>query len=90
MLEKSRRSHAGLELYPLDWVSGRLGDASAIFAEMKSVPRWQTFRLKHVPEDLIGYQGASAYDLYSSRFRQATTHVETAVSLPHAAMRQSA
>lgn len=59
----------GLTLYPVDWVSDQLERATAVFAEMTVGLRRQLFRVAGLPDGLIGFQGASAYDFYNSRFR---------------------
>ena len=65
----SRRTLRGLALHPLDWVSSRLDQAVAVYAEL--TPKWrrQVYRIGGV-NDLIGYQGASEFDFYHSRFRR--------------------
>ena len=59
----------GLTLYPLDWISNQLGYSVAMFAEVTPSLRRQTCRIEGLPDGLIGYQGASAFDFYSSRYR---------------------
>jgi hypothetical protein len=62
LFEKFRRSEKGLALYPLEWVSGQLDDSLRLFAEVAGLPRRQVFQLKAYPDDLVGHQGAMAYD----------------------------
>jgi hypothetical protein len=60
----------GLTLYPLDWVSGQLLRTTAVVAELTPGLCSQIFRIERIPNDLIGFFGASAFDFYSSRFRR--------------------
>jgi hypothetical protein len=60
----------GLTAYPLDWVSSQLESATAIFAEVTPSMRRQICRVGSLPEGLIGFQGASAFDFYNSRFHK--------------------
>lgn len=69
LLEEARRMHEGLTLYPLPWVSHHEPIASAVFADLESVPRWQVFRLGALPEGLQGFQAAAQFDFFNSRFR---------------------
>jgi hypothetical protein len=69
MFQIFERKHRGLRLFPLDWVSEQLTPALSIFADLSDVPRRQLFRLRRLPDDLVGFQGASAFDFFSSRFR---------------------
>jgi hypothetical protein len=69
MFRKFERLQDGLRLYPLDWVSYRLEEALGVFAEMEGLPARQVFSLENFPAGLIGYQGATAFDFYQSRFR---------------------
>ena len=70
MFRKFQRSHEGLALFPLDWVSGQLASAVAVFAEMNSLPRRHVFRARALPDALLGYKGATAWDFYYSPQRQ--------------------
>jgi len=70
LLEEARRMHEGLTLYPLPWVSHHETLASAVFADLGSVPRLQVFSLRSLPESLQGFQGAAQFDLLTSRFRR--------------------
>ena len=69
LFQSVARREFGLVLFPMDWVTGQLEHAVAIFAEMRLSLRQQTSRIERVPDGLIGYQGASAVDFYSSRYR---------------------
>jgi hypothetical protein len=66
---ESARQVAGLTAFPLDWLAGQTDSATAIFAEVTPGLRRQVCRIQ-LPEGLIGYQGTSAYDFFSSRFRR--------------------
>jgi hypothetical protein len=69
LFQGAARREFGLVLFPMDWVTSQLGHAVTIFAELRPSLRRQTFRIEGVPDGLIGYQGASAFDFYSSRYR---------------------
>ena len=69
LLEHLRRDHFGLTLYPLAWTSHHWQQAVAVFADLERFPRWQVFRLHHLPDVLIGYQDATEFDFLRSRFR---------------------
>jgi len=60
----------GLRLYPLDWVSNQLERALVMFAEVTPSMRRQICRVEGLPDGLIGYRGASAFDFYNSRYRR--------------------
>jgi hypothetical protein len=66
---ESAREIISLKAYPLDWVSDQLDSAVAIFAEPTPSLRRQVCRIGSLPEGLIGFHGAGAYDFYNSRFR---------------------
>jgi hypothetical protein len=70
LFRESARSIHGLTAYPLDWVSGQLEFATAIFAEVTPSIRSQICRVGNLPEGLIGFQGASAFDFHNSPFRK--------------------
>lgn len=70
MLERTVRPFEGLALCPLDWANGQLERAVAVFARMPGcVPR-QVAPFTKLPDGLVGFQGACAFDFYSSRFRR--------------------
>ena len=69
LLEHLRRDHFGLALYPLAWVSHRWQQAVAVFADLERFPRRQVLRLQHLPDGLVGYQGAAEFNFFDSRFR---------------------
>jgi hypothetical protein len=69
---ESARSIDGLTAYPLDWVSSQLESATAMFAEVTPSMQRQVCRIGDLPQGLIGFQGASEYDFYNSRFRSLT------------------
>lgn len=70
MLRAAVRTAYGLALYPLDWISNQLERAAAVFAELTPSLRRQVFRLEQLPRDLIGFQGACAFDFFNSRYRR--------------------
>jgi hypothetical protein len=70
LFRDSARPIHSLTAYPLDWVSGQLEFATAIFAEVTPCMRRQICRIGNLPEGLIGFQGASAFDFYNSRFHK--------------------
>ncbi len=70
LMQHLRRDHFGLVVYPLAWVSHHWQQAVAVFADLERFPRRQVFRLRHLPDDLAGYQGAAEFDFMASRFRQ--------------------
>jgi hypothetical protein len=59
----------GLALYPIEWVSGELHKASAIFAEITPQLKRQVCRVSQLPAGLTGFQGAAEFDFYHSPFR---------------------
>ena len=69
LFQGAARHAFGLVLYPLDWVTNQLKHATAIFADLRPSLRRQTCRIEGLPDGLIGYQGASEFDFYSSRHR---------------------
>lgn len=71
LFAESRRAHEGLVLYPLEWVSHEWQRTAAVFADLRTFPRWQVVPLARLPGDLQGFRGASQFDLYASRFRWA-------------------
>jgi hypothetical protein len=71
LLERLRRDCFGLTLYPLAWVSHHWQQAVAVLADLERFPKRQVFRLRQLPDDLVGYQDAAEYD-FQSRFRSGT------------------
>jgi hypothetical protein len=71
LFHAASKPHFGLALYPLEWVAGRLDRAVGLFAELTPNVRNQTFRCAPMPDGLVGFQGANAFDFYSSRYRAA-------------------
>jgi hypothetical protein len=69
LLRKFEREHQGLRCFPLEWVSSHTGRALQVFADLEGFPRRQVFRLTAMPDSLLGFQGACAFDFYSSRMR---------------------
>ena len=56
----------------MDWVSSQLENATAMFAEVTPSLRRQTCRIEGMPDRLIGYEGASTFNFYSSCYRRAS------------------
>jgi hypothetical protein len=77
LFQRTARRVFGLVLFPMDWVTSQLEQAATIFAELRPSLRRQTCRIAGVPDGLIGYQGASAFDFYNSRYRNARRGVTT-------------
>ena len=71
-IERVRREHFGLSLYPLEWVSQSLPAAVTVFADMGRAPAIQVFKLRRPSEDLVGYVGAVHYDFANTRFGRRT------------------
>ena len=69
LLDESRRTHEGLTLFPLEWVSHHWQITSAVLADLEQFPATQVFPLKCLREGLQGFKGAAEYDFYTSRFR---------------------
>jgi hypothetical protein len=75
LLEHLRRDHLGMTILPLAWVSHHRQQAVAVFADLKRFPRCQVFRLRHIPDDLIGFQGAAEHNFYQfGRCKQRILH----------------
>lgn len=70
-VERKRREHYGLVLYPLEWVSHVLQSAVTVFADLNRTPACQVFQLHCPSKDLVGYSGAVKFDFYSTRFDRA-------------------
>jgi hypothetical protein len=70
LLRSSRRSHHGLVLFPLDWVSHHWRNIASVFADVGRFRKRQVFRLAEPSQDLVGYRGAAEFDFYHSRFRR--------------------
>jgi hypothetical protein len=64
LLERLRRDHLDMALYPLAWVSHHWQQAAAVFADLEQFPRRQVFRLRQPSVDLAGYQGAAEFDFH--------------------------
>lgn len=71
LLEQLRRDHLGMVLFPLPWVSHAWEKAFSIYADLQQFPRRQVFRLRHLPDDLVGFQGAVEFNFYDGQ-RQRT------------------
>jgi hypothetical protein len=70
IFERSKRMVNGIALHPLEWVSSKLDQAVAVYAELTPSLRRQVFRIESGLDSLVGYQGASEFDFYHSRFRK--------------------
>jgi hypothetical protein len=70
LLARHERLHAGLSLFPLEWVRQHWQGMTAVFAELAQFPRWQVFAVRNPAEDLQGQRGAAKFDFYRSRFRK--------------------
>jgi hypothetical protein len=68
MLAKFRRSHEGLDLYPLEYVGDQFDAAVAVFADLEHFPRCHAFGLGAKGSGLVGYQAASAFDFLRHHF----------------------
>jgi hypothetical protein len=69
LLTRIRRDYFGLSLHPFPWVSHHWQQAVAVFADLERLPRRQVFSLRHLPDDLVGFQDAAQFDFLHSRFR---------------------
>jgi len=78
LMDRLRHIHFGLVLYPLAWVSHHWRQAVAIFADLVRFPRRQVLSLPQLPGNLVGYQGATEFDFYRSRFRRQRQQHEVA------------
>jgi len=79
LLEHLRQDHLGMAIFPLAWVSHHWQQAVAVFADLSGFPRRQVFRLRHLPDDLVGFQGAAEHNFYQIRARrQRTRHCHSA------------
>ena len=65
LLERLRRDCHGLALYPLAWVSHHWHQAVSVLADLDRFPRRQVFRLGQLPDDLVGFHDAAAFDFGS-------------------------
>ena len=61
LLERPRRDHHGLILYPLAWVSHHWEQAVAILTDLERLPRRQVFDVRQRSDDLAGYQDAAEF-----------------------------
>ncbi len=73
LLTRLRRTHNGMALFPLAWVSHHWQQAATVFADLERFPRRQVFSIRQVPDDLAGFQAATEFD-FQSRFRAAARH----------------
>jgi hypothetical protein len=68
LLERIRREHFGLAIFPLAWVSHHWQQAVAVFADLERYPKRQVFPLNHAPTGLVGFQDAAQFDFAHSPF----------------------
>jgi len=81
LLERLWRDQGGLTLHPLAWVSHHWQQAVAIFADLERFPRRQVFRLRQLPDDLVGFHDAAEFHFRSgvrSSPRQRRRHLPKA------------
>jgi hypothetical protein len=88
MLASAARREFGLVLCPLEWLSNQLECAAGVFVELKPSVCRQTFRVECLPDDLVGCEGAAAFDFFSSRFR-GNSHNISSVKHVHPKARRS-
>jgi hypothetical protein len=67
LMHRLQRSHLGLVLYPLAWVSHHWQKAVAVFADLERFPTRQVVRMLHRPDDLEGYQAAAEFHFSGQR-----------------------
>ena len=72
LLNRLRRDQFGLALYPLAWVSHHWQQAITILADLERFPGRQVFRLRQLPDDLIGNRDAAEFNLNGGRRSSAT------------------
>jgi hypothetical protein len=69
LLKQLRRDRLGMAVFPLAWTSHHWEKAITVFADLDRFPRRQVFRLRQLPDDLVGFQGAAEYN-FRDGFRQ--------------------
>ena len=69
LLEHLRRDHYELVLFPLAWTSHHWQQAVTVFADLERFSKRQVFRLRCLPDDLIGFQDAAEFDFLHGRSR---------------------
>jgi hypothetical protein len=69
LLQRLRRDCLGLAAFPLAWVSHQWQKAVAVFADLDRFPRRQVFRLRRLPDDLVGFHDAAEFDFRSGSQR---------------------
>lgn len=75
LLQLARRDYEGLALLPLEWTSHCWERMTAVFADLCDFPRRQVAPLENLPDDLQGFQAATQFDFYNSRFRTVSRDV---------------
>jgi len=68
LMNRTKRQHDGLDLYPMEWTSHRWMDAKQIFVEIASVPEIQVLRCTDPCETLVGFRGAVGFDFQSTAY----------------------
>jgi hypothetical protein len=61
LMERLRCQHQGLTLYPFSWVSHHWQAATAVYADLRQMPKLQVFRLEK-RGDLRGFHDAAEFD----------------------------
>jgi hypothetical protein len=61
LMERLRREHQGLTVFPLAWVSHLWRAIAAVYADLRHYPKRQLFRLER-SDNLVGFQGAAEFD----------------------------
>jgi hypothetical protein len=74
LLQRLRRDHFDMALYPLAWVSHLWEQAAAVFGDLEQFPRRQVFHLRQPADDLAGYQGAAEFDFHGRFSPHAERH----------------
>lgn len=65
LLSHLRRQHHDLVLFPLPWTSNEWEKVVAVFVDLDRFPQRQVFRPESLPDGLVGYHEASAFDFAS-------------------------
>jgi hypothetical protein len=72
LLKANHRVIGGLMAFPLAFVSHAWRQFTAVYADLKSVPKRQVIALDHPAKSLCGFSGAIEFDLFHTRFSAAT------------------
>ena len=68
LLASVGRSHQGLRLFPIEYVSHAWAKFVCVLADLRGFPKRQVFVVEHPAADLCGYDGAVEFDFFHSRF----------------------